>query len=96
MDSARDIEAGIKTVTLVYFAWVRERVGRAREDIAIPSGIVTVADLVAHLKLRGAEYDAAFAQPDVVRVAIDQVHGHMKSVIGPAREIAFFPPVTGG
>ena len=96
MDTARDIEAGIKMVTLVYFAWVREKVGRGREDLAIPSGIVTVADLIAHLKSRGQEYEAAFARPEVVRVAIDQVHAGMKTAIGPAREIAFFPPVTGG
>ncbi|NJM54876.1 MAG: molybdopterin converting factor subunit 1 [Verrucomicrobiae bacterium] len=83
-------------MTLVYFAWVREKIGRPREDIALPASIKTVADLVAHLRSRGAEYEAAFSQADLVRVAIDHVHAKPDALIGSAREIAFFPPVTGG
>lgn len=84
------------TVTLLYFAWVRERVGRASEEIALPSGIATVADLVAWLRARGPEYEQAFARPEVVRAAIDQRHVKPATPIAGAREIAFFPPVTGG
>lgn len=83
-------------VKIVYFAWVRERIGKAEEVLDIPAGIETVADLVGWLRSRGPEYTAAFARPEVVRAALD--HSHVKpaaSIIG-AREIAFFPPVTGG
>ena len=87
---------GSAMVKLVYFAWVRERIGKAEETVELPAGIGTVAELAAWLKARGPEYAAAFAKPDVIRAAID--HAHVKpsaSIIG-AREIAFFPPVTGG
>lgn len=81
---------------LRYFAWVRERVGRAEETVEPPAGVDTVADLIAWLKTRGEEYDAAFAQGDVIRAAIDMTHaGHDASLDG-ASEVAFFPPVTGG
>ena len=84
------------TVRIVYFAWVRERVGRAEETLALPAGIVTVADLVAHLAAKGPEYQAAFARPEVIRAAIDQRHVKRDAPIAGAREVAFFPPVTGG
>jgi molybdopterin synthase sulfur carrier subunit len=96
MDTARDITSGNKTITLVYFAWVREKIGRPRDEISIPAGIATVADLVAHLRTQGAEYEAAFARPELVRAAIDHVHARPDAPLGSAREIAFFPPVTGG
>lgn len=83
-------------VKLLYFAWVREKVGRAEETIELPDGVATAADLIAWLKTRGPEYANAFARGDVVRVAIDQVHAPQTSPLGAAREIAFFPPVTGG
>jgi sulfur-carrier protein len=84
------------TVQLKYFAWVRERVGRAEESVAVPPSILTIADLVVWLKHRGPEYDHAFDKPEVVRAAIDQVHVKRTALISGAREIAFFPPVTGG
>jgi molybdopterin synthase sulfur carrier subunit len=84
------------TVKLVYFAWVREKVGRAEEIVDLPAGLVTVADLVAWLKGRGPEYAEAFARPGVVRAAIDKRHVQPASPIAGAREIALFPPVTGG
>jgi sulfur-carrier protein len=84
------------TVQLKYFAWVRERVGRADETIVLPPSIMTITDLVVWLKQRGPEYDHAFDKPDVVRAAIDQVHVKPTASISGAREIAFFPPVTGG
>ncbi len=81
---------------LLYFAWVRERIGRAGETLELPAEIRTVADLVAWLKTRGPEYAEAFARPDLVRAAINQEHVKPDAPIAGAREIAFFPPVTGG
>ena len=85
-----------RPVTLRYFAWVREKTGRAQETLEIPSGLVTVADLVVWLKSRGPEFEAAFASPGSVRAAIDRVHVKADATIATAGEIAFFPPVTGG
>lgn len=84
------------TVKLVYFAWVRERVGFGHEEAELPPGIATVADLVGWLKERGEGYAAAFENEAVVRAAIDRVHVKPHAQIGAAREIAFFPPMTGG
>lgn len=83
-------------VKIVYFAWVRERIGKAEEVLDIPAGIETVADLVGWLRSRGPEYTAAFARPEVVRAALDHSHVKPAASITGAREIAFFPPVTGG
>ena len=79
-----------------YFAWVRERVGKAEEDIDPPSGITTVGDFVAWLAGRGEGYAYAFENPNVVRSAIDKRHVRPDARIAGAREIAFFPPMTGG
>ena len=81
---------------LVYFAWVRERVGLAQEDVALPEGLATVADLIAHLVARGEEYAYAFQNAASIRVAIDKVHARHDARLAGAREIAFFPPMTGG
>jgi sulfur-carrier protein len=84
------------TVKLRYFAWVRERVGKLEEDIEVPDGIVTVAELMAWLSSRGEEYAHAFDNPQVIRTAIDRSHVKPQSPIKGAGEIAFFPPMTGG
>lgn len=81
---------------LVYFAWVRERVGKTEEEVELPAGIATVADLVRWLKSRGEEYEYAFENEAVVRAAIDHVHVKPDAALGGAKEIAFFPPMTGG
>jgi molybdopterin synthase sulfur carrier subunit len=83
-------------VKLVYFAWVRERVGRTDEEVEVPAGLATVADLVRWLKERGEEYAYAFENAEVVRAAIDHTHVKPDAAIAGAREIAFFPPMTGG
>ena len=83
-------------VSLLYFAWVREKIGRASESVELPASVATVADLVVWLRGRGPEYREAFANPDVVRAAIDRTHVKAMAPIAGAREIAFFPPVTGG
>lgn len=89
-------ESDLSTVRILYFAWVREKMGRAEERLAVPAGIATIADLVGWLRTRGPEYESAFARPEVVRAAIDQTHVKPAASIAGAREIAFFPPVTGG
>lgn len=81
---------------VLYFAWVRERVGKAEEDVAPPADVATVADLIAWLSGRGEEYAHAFEKPKVIRAAIDRVHVKPDAAISGAREIAFFPPMTGG
>jgi len=81
---------------LVYFAWVRERIGRTDEDVEPPETVATVADLVRWLKSRGEEYEYAFENEAVVRAAIDHVHAKPDAAVVGAREIAFFPPMTGG
>jgi molybdopterin synthase sulfur carrier subunit len=83
-------------VKLLYFAWVREKVGCADEEILLPAGVATVADLVGWLKSRGPQFGEAFARPELVRAAIDKVHVKPAAALSGAREIAFFPPVTGG
>ena len=81
---------------LVYFAWVRERVGRDGRGSRPAASIATVADLVGWLRSRGEEYEYAFENEGVVRAAIDHVHVKMDAPVAGAREIAFFPPMTGG
>jgi molybdopterin synthase sulfur carrier subunit len=83
-------------VKLRYFAWVRERVGLAEEDVAPPAGIATVGELVAWLAGRGEGYAYAFENPKVIRTAIDKNHVRAEARIEGASEIAFFPPMTGG
>lgn len=84
------------TVTLCYFAWVRERIGKGSEVVELPAGVETVADLIRWLAARGPEYAHAFERPEVIRAAIDKSHVPQSSAVAKAREIAFFPPVTGG
>jgi molybdopterin synthase sulfur carrier subunit len=81
---------------VLYFAWIRERIGKPEEEIELPTSIATVGDLMTWLKKRGEEYAYAFDNPKVVRAAIDKVHVEPAAKIASAREIAFFPPMTGG
>ena len=84
------------TLKLIYFAWVRERVGKADEEITPPGSVATVAELIRWLSGRGEEYAHAFENPKVIRAAIDQHHVRHQTDLKGAREIAFFPPMTGG
>jgi sulfur-carrier protein len=84
------------SVKIRYFAWVREKTGRAEEVLDLPGNVRTVAELVTWLKGLGPEYAEAFARADVIRAAIDQAHVKPTASLAGAREIAFFPPVTGG
>ena len=80
----------------LYFAWVRERIGKAEEEIAPPANINTVAELMAWLSGQGENYAAAFAHIKTMRAALDRTHVKHDALIRNAREIAFFPPMTGG
>ena len=81
---------------ILYFAWIRERVGKAEEELSLPANVQTVGDLVHWLKGRGEEYAYAFDNPKVVRAALDRVHARPDAKLAGAREIALFPPMTGG
>jgi sulfur-carrier protein len=81
---------------LKYFAWVRERIGKAEETVEPPASVRTVADLIGWLSARGESYAYAFETPRVIRAAIDHTHAKPETAIAGAREIALFPPMTGG
>jgi sulfur-carrier protein len=81
---------------VLYFAWVKEKVGVTEEEIQPPAGVVTIAELIDWLKARGPQFAEAFAKSEVIRAAIDRIHVRHDAKIVGAREIAFFPPVTGG
>ena len=84
------------SIELLYFARVREAIGRHAETVSPPSGVVTIADLVGWLAARGGGYAEAFADPGLIRVAIGEDFADPNTPIAGAREIALFPPVTGG
>lgn len=83
-------------VKLVYFAWVRERIGTSDETLDVPADVRTVADLLDWLAQQGDGYAAALEVPKAIRVAINQEHVRHGEPIAGAREIALFPPMTGG
>ena len=83
---------------IVYFAWVRERIGQPRERLETGAATVAdlVAELVAELRAKDPRYEAAFADPSVLRVALDQNLADFTAPLAGVREVAFFPPMTGG
>ena len=81
---------------LLYFAWLRERLGTAEERVSLPEGVRTVADLFGWLAGRGPGYAAAFAGQTRLRCAVNQEFSGPDAALGPGDEVAFFPPVTGG
>jgi molybdopterin synthase sulfur carrier subunit len=81
---------------LLYFAWVRERIGTGEEDVAPPANVATVGELIAWLARRSDGHGAAFADPARLRAAVDQAFVALDAPIAGAREVAIFPPVTGG
>lgn len=78
---------------LLYFAWVRDAMGRDSESLVLPESLISLSDLIDWLAARG---DSVFAEPARLRAAIDQKMADFSAPIAGAREIAFFPPVTGG
>ncbi len=81
---------------LVYFAWVRERIGRSQEDLSLPPEVATVADMLSWLQAQGDEYAHALEHIPSIRVALDHRHVPHSHPLGSAREAALFPPMTGG
>jgi len=81
---------------LVYFATLRERIGKAEETLDPPSGTDTVAKLIDWLKARDEIYAAALGEPKMVRVAVNMEYAQGADPVRPGDEVAFFPPVTGG
>jgi len=81
-------------VTLLYFAWVRQKIGKSEEQLE--TSVADVAALIAHLKSLGPNYADAFADLARIRVAVNQRHAGLDARVAPDDEIAFFPPVTGG
>lgn len=81
---------------LIYFSWVRERIGKSEEELEPPADIRTVADLMRWLCDRGPGYEAALSEPGVVRVALDQRHAESEDPVAGVSEVALFPPMTGG
>ncbi|MEN2748137.1 molybdopterin converting factor subunit 1 [Sphingomonas sp. T9W2] len=83
-------------IEILYFAWVREAIGQGSERVDPPADVTTVAELVDWLALRGGGYATAFEQRERLRAAVDQAFVPLDTAIAGAREIALFPPVTGG
>ena len=83
-------------MTLLYFAWVREQIGRDAEEIALPADVQTVAALLDWLRSRGGGYASALDDLSVIRVAVNQEFAAPDHAVADSDEIALFPPVTGG
>lgn len=84
------------TVHLLYFAWVRERIGKASEEVALPEGVSTLDALLDHLRARGGGYAEALAETARIRCAVNQDFAAAAAPIAAGDEIAVFPPITGG
>ena len=81
---------------VLYFAWLRERLGKTSEDLTLPPAIQTAEEMMNWLRSRGPLYATAFADPALIRCAINQEFCSLQASLAGATEIAFFPPVTGG
>lgn len=87
-------------MTILYFAWVKEKVGLSEETVSPPASVITVTDLMDWLAARTPGHAAAFAatvpERKLIKAAVDQTHVPLAEKLGSAKEVAFFPPVTGG
>jgi sulfur-carrier protein len=81
---------------VLYFAWLRTRIGVAQEDVDLPADVATVGDLIDRLRARGGAYAEALARPEVIKAAVNQEHVPFSHLLKPGDEVALFPPVTGG
>ncbi len=81
---------------ILYFAWLRQRIGTGEEDVAVPAEITDVAGLIDWLKTRGDGFQEALADVSAIRIAINQEFATLDSKIEPGDEVALFPPMTGG
>ena len=83
-------------LTVLYFAWLRERVGMSEESVPMPDGAKTVAALVDWLVTRGPGHASAFQNRRTIRCAVNQEFAEPSTILSAGDEVAFFPPVTGG
>jgi molybdopterin synthase sulfur carrier subunit len=83
-------------VILLYFAWVRQKLGTGEEQIDLPPNVHTVGDLASHLRERGGGFEDVFGNASGLRAAVNQEHASWEVRLSPDDEVAFFPPVTGG
>lgn len=81
---------------VLYFAWLRQRIGRAEDAVDLPQGVGDVRGLVEHLRARGPGYAQALSDLKTVRVAVNHEYVGFDHKLKPTDEVAFFPPVTGG
>ena len=81
---------------LLYFAWLKTKIGMAEEEVSPPDEVRTVAELIAWLKGRGPSFAEALANDSVVKVAVNQEYARRDQAVHPGDEVALFPPVTGG
>ena len=81
---------------ILYFARIRQIAGKNSEEVDVPASVATVADLIEHLSARNEAVAAALAERRTLRAAVDQAHVALDASVKGAREVAFFPPVTGG
>lgn len=81
---------------LLYFAWVRQKLGKSEEVLSIPADIASVHTLMAHLATLGPDYAEVFGNPARLRAAVNQIHAAFDMAVKDSDEVAFFPPVTGG
>ncbi len=83
-------------MTVLYFAWVKEKVGLSEETVSPPAEVSTISDLMDWLSSRSTRHAAAFSDRQLIKAAVDQTHMPHASTLDGAKEVAFFPPVTGG
>ena len=88
-----DVEAPL---TILYFAWLRERTGTSQECVTVPPAVATVGALMDWLAARSPGHANAFANRRTIRCAVNQEFADPAARVGPGDEVAFFPPVTGG
>ncbi len=83
-------------MTVLYFAWVKDKIGKSSETFALPGDVTTVGELAGWLAQQSAAHASAFAEPRLVRAAVNQDHADSDHPVADGDEVAFFPPVTGG
>ncbi|MBT6032686.1 MAG: molybdopterin converting factor subunit 1 [Kordiimonadaceae bacterium] len=83
-------------MNLVYFALIRENIGKSSQSIDLPEGVTTTGELIDHLSTLGDNYNAAFAQSDLIRIAVNQEYVGLDHPVTDRDEVAIFPPMTGG
>lgn len=83
-------------IRVLYFAWLRERLGLSEEAFPLPPGVATVAELVSWMSARGPAHAALFGPGSTVRCAVNQEIATLQDAVAAGDEVAFFPPVTGG